>query len=377
MVIARKYVLKSHFQGLPKREDLEIVEEELPPLKDGEFLTETLWLSVDPYMRLMIQSVNPGDTMRGEQVARIIESKNPDHKVGEVVVAHFGWSTHTIVGEVALKHSPPALPKTGPFHPPQQAIYCRGCARHARLALLCGVIKCSLCIGMAPLHLIASAGSRSCANFVQESWLTVNGATAYFGFLKSCSPKPGETLVVTGAAGAVGSAVGQIAKIKGCRVVGFAGSDDKVAYLKSIGFDEAINYKTVTSLSDAVKKACPNGVDMFFDNVGGEFFEVVLSRMNTFGRVAVCGFISQYNLEEAPKGRPVSRLILGKQLKVEGIQGQRWASEWPIAFKEMAEWIQEGKLKYAETVTEGFEKMFDAFLGLFKGENLGKAVVKV
>ncbi|KAL5481907.1 hypothetical protein EMCRGX_G022181 [Ephydatia muelleri] len=334
MVIARKYVLKSHFQGLPKREDLEIVEEELPPLKDGEFLTETLWLSVDPYMRLMIQSVNPGDIMRGEQVARIIESKNPDYKVGEVVVAHFGWSTHTIVGEVALKHSPPLFRRLDPSIP------------HSRPSTAVGV-------------------------------LGMPGATAYFGFLKSCSPKPGETLVVTGAAGAVGSAVGQIAKIKGCRVVGFAGSDDKVAYLKSIGFDEAINYKTVTSLSDAVKKACPNGVDMFFDNVGGEFFEVVLSRMNTFGRVAVCGFISQYNLEEAPKGRPVSRLILGKQLKVEGIQGQRWASEWPIAFKEMAEWIQEGKLKYAETVTEGFEKMFDAFLGLFKGENLGKAVVKV
>ncbi|KAL5481908.1 hypothetical protein EMCRGX_G022182 [Ephydatia muelleri] len=334
MVVAKKYVLKSHFQGLPKREDLEIVEEELPPLKDGEILTETLWLSVDPYMRPYSQRMKLGDTMIGELVAKVTESKNPGYAVGDVIVANVGWRTHTILGESFFQQSMPKIRKVDPSIN----------------------LPSSTAVGI----------------------LGMPGATSYYGFLNICSPKSGETLVVTGAAGAVGSAVGQIAKIKGCRVVGFAGSDDKVAYLKSIGFDEAINYKTVTSLSDAVKKACPNGVDMFFDNVGGEFFEVVLSQMNTFGRVSVCGCISQYNLEEPPKARPVSSLILFHQLKVEGFLVWRWnIEEWAASFKEIAQWIQEGKLKYEETVTEGFDKMFDAFLGLFKGENLGKAVVKV
>eukprot|EP00731_Ephydatia_muelleri_P016525 Em0009g949a len=344
MVVAKKYVLKSHFQGLPKREDLEIVEEELPPLKDGEILTETLWLSVDPYMRPYSQRMKLGDTMIGELVAKVTESKNPGYAVGDVIVTNVGWRTHTILGESFFQQSMPKIRKVDPS-------------------------------------------------------INLPSSTAV-GILGMPGPKSGETLVVTGAAGAVGSAVGQIAKIKGCRVVGFAGSDDKVAYLKSIGFDEAINYKTVTSISDAVKKACPNGVDMFFDNVGGEFFEVVLSQMNTFGRVSVCGCISQYNLEEPPKDvvwvagaylgpvvvmciilvstRPVSSLILFHQLKVEGFLVWRWnIEEWAASFKEIAQWIQEGKLKYEETVTEGFDKMFDAFLGLFKGENLGKAVVKV
>ncbi|XP_003391770.2 PREDICTED: prostaglandin reductase 1-like, partial [Amphimedon queenslandica] len=204
------------------------------------------------------------------------------------------------------------------------------------------------------------------------------GATSYFGLLDICKPiKEGETLLVNAAAGAVGSAVGQIGKIKGMRVVGFAGSDEKVAYLKSLGFDAAYNYKTIPSLEAAIKESCPNGVDVFFDNVGGDFFDTVLRQMNTFGRVSVCGAISQYNALEPRKGIDVSPIILMKQLKVEGFIVVRWLDQWPAAFKEMAQWIQEGKLKYRETVFEGFDSMYDAFVSLFKGDNIGKVVVKI
>lgn len=327
-VKCRKWTLKSHFSGLPKREDLEIVEEQLPELKDGEFLCEAVWLSVDPYMRPYTRNLPLGSTMIGAQVARVIASKNGDYAIGDMVANGGGWCTHLIADSST---------KT-----------------------------------LARLDASVPAGKESTALGV----LGMPGATAYFGFLEICKPKAGETLVINGAAGAVGSLVGQIAKIKGCKVVGFAGSDTKVEYLKEIGFDAAYNYKTIQSLDATLKEACPDGIDMFFDNVGGEFFETVLANMNEFGRVSVCGAISLYNTEEPPKGRYISPLILFKQLRVEGFLVMRWFSEWPKAFSEMATWIQQGKLQYREHVTNGFDNMFEAFLGLFKGDNIGKAVVK-
>lgn len=332
MTIARKYVLRSHFSGFPKKEDLELVEETLPALQDGEFLCEAQWLSVDPYMRPYSAKLPLGSTMIGAQVAKVVESKCSEFVVGDLVVAGFGWRSHTIATSKMEFEGKPAVMKLDP-------------TVHKSPSTALGV-------------------------------LGMPGATSYFGFLEICQPKEGETLVVNGAAGAVGSIVGQIAKIKGCRVVGFAGSDKKVEYLKSIGFDAAYNYKTVKSLDEAIKESCPNGVDLFFDNVGGEFVEAVFSNMNKFGRVSICGAISLYNAEEQPKFRPLTPLILFKELKVEGFIVWRWIDQWPTAFKALAQWIEEGKIKYEEHVTEGFEKMFDAFVGLFKGDNTGKAVVK-
>ena len=147
-------------------------------------------------------------------------------------------------------------------------------------------------------------------------------------------------------------------------------------YLKELGFNAAYNYKTISSLKETLTEACPNGIDMYFDNVGGDFFDTILPMMNVFGRVSVCGQISSYNNTEAKNGIQAGQPILGKQLKVEGFMVGRWIEEWPVAFKELDRWIKEGKLKYTETMTEGFDKMYDAFRGLFTGENIGKAVVK-
>ncbi|XP_065911514.1 prostaglandin reductase 1-like [Dysidea avara] len=211
-------------------------------------------------MRLFVNSSHVGNTMIGEQVAKIIESKNENFKVGDYVAGMFGWRTKTISNGDQVRKL-------------DRSVYTDD--------------KLSTGLGI----------------------LGMPGATAYIAFLSICVPKAGETLVVTGAAGVVGSAVGQIAKIKGCRVVGFAGSDEKVQYLKSLGFDEAINYKTMTSLKETLEKTCPKGIDMFFDNVGGEFYDTIIPQMNTSGRVAIVGFISQYNLEkprERTKTEPIN-----------------------------------------------------------------------
>ncbi|XP_019855478.1 PREDICTED: prostaglandin reductase 1-like isoform X2 [Amphimedon queenslandica] len=331
-VKARSWIKVKEFVGLPKRDDFEIVEKELPALKDGEFLVEGLWNTVDPYMRSNELSNKLGSPMPGGQVAKVTQSKDKNFAVGDVVLGPFGWTSHSICD--------------GP-------------------ASLMKIIKLDPTI---PLPQSTALGI-----------LGMPGATSYFGLLDICKPiKEGETLLVNAAAGAVGSAVGQIGKIKGMRVVGFAGSDEKVAYLKSLGFDAAYNYKTIPSLEAAIKESCPNGVDAFFDNVGGDFFDTVLRQMNTFGRVSVCGAISQYNALEPRKGIDVSSItLIVKQLKIEGFIVTRWLDQWQGAFKEMAQWIQEGKLKYRETVFEGFDSMYDAFVSLFKGDNIGKVVVKI
>jgi NADPH-dependent curcumin reductase CurA len=203
------------------------------------------------------------------------------------------------------------------------------------------------------------------------------GMTAYFGLLEICSPEPGETVVVSGAAGAVGSAVGQIAKIIDCRVVGTAGSDEKLDYLRSLGFDGVLNYRSGPPYDAALQQLCPSGIDCYFDNTGGEFTDAVINHMNVRGRIAVCGQISQYNDRSGDVGpRPFWPMIV-KQLRAEGFLVSRWASQWAEARRAMAEWLREGKLQYRETVYEGLENAPAAFIGLFKGENVGKALVKV
>ncbi|CAG9836167.1 unnamed protein product [Diabrotica balteata] len=200
--------------------------------------------------------------------------------------------------------------------------------------------------------------------------------TSYFGFLELCQPKSGETVVVSGAAGAVGSHVGQIAKIKGCTVIGIAGSDEKGKWLtEELGFDHFINYKTA-NIAEELKKAAPNGVDCYFDNVGGELSSIVIFQMNLYGRISVCGSISSYNESERALAPMLQRGFAGKQLKMEGFMAYRWNNRFMEGVTQNLEWIKEAKLKYQETVTKGFENMVKAFIGMLKGENVGKAIVE-
>lgn len=204
------------------------------------------------------------------------------------------------------------------------------------------------------------------------------GNTAYFGFLEICKPKAGETVVVSGAAGAVGTIVGQIAKIKGCKVIGIAGTDEKCAWIKKdLGFDHAINYKT-EAVAEVLKKCAPDGVDCYFDNVGGGISSIVISQMREFGRISVCGSISSYNLpiSEWPKVPILQPAFIFKQLKMEGFIVTRWWDRWFEGISQLKEWIDDDKIKYRETVTNGFENMPQALINMLQGQNFGKAIVK-
>ncbi|CAB3385250.1 Hypothetical predicted protein [Cloeon dipterum] len=335
MVKTKKWILAKKFDGKPKNDDFKLVEEELPPVKDGEVLLEALYFSVDPYMRGHDLSGLIGHQMIGSQVAKVSESKHKDYKSGDLVVGYFGWRSHTIyqadkpAGTDDTKIKPYKLPD---FH------------------------------GLSPSLALGVLG--------------MPGNTSYFGFLELCKPKAGETVVVNAAAGAVGMHVGQIAKIKGCRVIGFAGSDDKVEWLKKeIGFDAAYNYKTV-DIDKALAESAPNGVDCYFDNVGGEMSSTVIRRMNLFGRVSVCGSISTYNDDVKPKATLVQEKVIGNQLKIEGFMVYRWQDRWQEGIKQNIQWIKEGKLKYQETITNGFENIPQAFIDLLDGKNIGKAIIK-
>ncbi|XP_076618704.1 prostaglandin reductase 1 isoform X1 [Colletes latitarsis] len=338
MVKAKKFVVVKHFQGDPKPTDLQLVEEDLPSLQNGEFLAEAEYLSVDPYMRPYVQRYPLGITMIGAQVAKIIDSKNSNFPIGKRIVGYFGWRTHTVVNlqefsdKDAVLQKPYLLPDLGDLSP-------------------------SLGLGV----------------------LGMPGNTAYFGLLELCKPKQGETLVVSGAAGAVGSHVGQIGKhVLGMNVIGIAGSDDKCDWLvKELGFDSAINYKT-ENIAAALRKSAPKGVDCYFDNVGGDISTTVLYQMKPFGRVAVCGSISSYNSDASslPKTTILQPAIVFNQLRIEGFIVSRWSDRWSEGIHKNAQWIKEGKLKYRETITKGFENMFDAFVGMLQGKNTGKAIVQ-
>lgn len=205
------------------------------------------------------------------------------------------------------------------------------------------------------------------------------GNTAYFGFLEICKPKPGDVVVVTGAAGAVGSLVGQLAKLKGCKVIGFAGNDEKCNWLKTeLGFDHVINYKTA-NVSDALHAAAPNGVDCYFDNVGGELSSLIFRQMREYGRISICGSISSYNVpvDQWPKVPILQPLFVMKQLTMEGFQVWRYADQWLEGISVLADWVKSGKIKYHETVTQGFENTPQALIDMLRGKNTGKAIVKL
>lgn len=318
--------------GMPKESDFKIADAAIPELGDGDLLIKTLYWSVDPYMRGRITGVRSyadpvlvGEIIQGGVVGEVIDSKNPSFQPGDTVAGFWGWQEYTVSDGKGLQKLNPDL---------------------APVSTALGV-------------------------------LGMPGATAYFGFLDICQPKPGETVVVSGAAGAVGSFVGQIARIKGCRVVGIAGADEKVAHLvKDLGFDAAFNYKTTSDYAAKLKELCPQGIDCYFDNVGGAITDAVFPLLNLYARVSICGQISQYNLEKPEPGPRLLTYILVKQARVEGFIVTRFANRFPEAVAQMAQWIGEGKLQYREEMMEGFENIPKAFIAMLCGQNTGKMLVK-
>jgi NADPH-dependent curcumin reductase CurA len=328
----RKFTLASRPVGAPKLSDFKLVEEPVRAINDGELLVKSLYLSVDPYMRGRMSDAKSyaapvaiGGTMVGGVVGQVVESKNAKFKAGDVVQSEFGWQEYAVSDGKGVRKVDPTI------------------------------APISTAIGI----------------------LGMPGMTAYFGLLEIGQPKSGETVLISGAAGAVGMAVGQIAKIKGCRVVGIAGSDDKVRYLvDELGFDAAFNYKSTDNYLEKYRELCPNGVDVYFDNVGGPITDAVFPVLNVKGRVPVCGQISQYNNQKQELGPRFMWTLIAKQAKVEGFLVFQFFEKFAPAAAEMAGWIQTGKLKYREDIVDGFENMPQAFIGMLEGDNTGKRLVK-
>jgi NADPH-dependent curcumin reductase CurA len=325
----KRVLLASRPAGWVTEENFRIESTALPVPQEGEVLVKNLWLSLDPYMRgrmsdakSYVKGVDIGEVMVGQTVGEVLESKNPKLKPGDHVLTQLGWQLYGCAKEVS---------------PIRQ--------------------------GSAPLSYYLGI-------------LGMPGLTAYFGLKELGQPKAGETVVVSAASGAVGSVVGQLAKLWGARPVGIAGGPEKCRYVKEeLGFDACLDYKA-GPLREQLKDACPNGIDVYFDNVGGEILDSVLARSNLFGRIVVCGTISDYNATD-PYRVKNWRAILVNRLRVQGMIVFDWKDRYGEALKALGGYLAEGKLKYRESVTEGLENAPKAFIGLLKGENFGKQLVKL
>lgn len=329
----RQITLAARPYGFPKASDFKLVETPVPNPGDGELLVRNDYMSVDPYMRGRMnegasyaKGVEIGGVMVGGTVGQVLESNHPDFESGDIVQASLGWQTHGVTkAEDARKVDPSLAP-----------------------------ISTSLGV------------------------LGMPGLTAYFGLLDVAKPVAGETVVVSAASGAVGSVVGQIAKIKGCRVVGSAGTDEKVKYvLDECGFDGAFNYKTSNDYGDSFAQLCPDGIDVYFDNVGGPITDAVFPLLNLRGRVAVCGQIAQYNATEPPVGPRLLWHCITKRLRIQGLLVFDWADQYDQALREMAQWVTSGQITYREDVVDGIENAPEAFIGLLRGDHIGKRLVKL
>jgi NADPH:quinone reductase len=330
----RQILLAARPVGYPQDGDFKLVESPVPTPGDGQILVRSIYLSVDPYMRGRMNDVKSyaapvpiGGVMGGGAVATVVQSNNATFKEGDIVEGMFGWQDYAVADGQAVRKIDPQL---------------------APISTALGV-------------------------------LGMPGLTAYFGLLEIANPQAGETVVVSGAAGAVGSLVGQIAKVKGCRAIGIAGADDKIEYLTGeLGFDGAFNYKTESDYYEKLKELCPRGVDVYFDNVGGAITDAVFRLINTKARISICGQISQYNLEKPEMGpRLILTSLLVKQAKAEGFLVFQFLEKYPEGLRQMAQWLKEGKLKYKEDIEEGIENTPRAFIAMLKGRNTGKQIVKV
>jgi NADPH-dependent curcumin reductase CurA len=327
----KRVVLASHPEGWVTEANFRVETAPDPKPAEGEVLVRNLWLSLDPYMRgrmsqqkSYVKGVEIGEVMSGETAGEVLESKHPKFKPGDKVTAPSGWQLYWCgKGDLLTKVDASKVP----------------------LSYFLG------CLGMP-------------------------GRTAYFGMKEICAPKPGETVVVSAASGAVGSVVGQLAKAWGCRAVGIAGGKAKCDYVvKELGFDACIDYKAGV-LYDSLKAACPKGVDACFENVGGEILDTVLRLMNVRGRITICGLISDYNAKE-PYGVKMFRSILVNRLKVQGMIVFDWLERYPEANQALLQLVTSGKLKYRESVVQGIENAPKGLIGLLKGDNFGKQLVKL
>lgn len=331
--MAKQILLKSRPVGMPTPDNFEIKTVEIPAIAPGMVRLVAHTFSVDPYMRGRMSAAKSyvapftvNEPIIGGGVARVTESLAPGFKTGDFVMGMIPWQEEMVIDASGLQ-------------------------------IVDGQI--------APLSYYLGI-------------LGMPGLTAYFGLLDIGKPKQGETVVVSGAAGAVGIVVGQLAKIHGCRVIGIAGDDAKVNYLlNELHFDSVINYKTISSLDEAIEIACPSGVDVYFDNVGGEISDAVIAQINKGARIIVCGQISLYNATSAPVGPRIQPTILKNSALMQGFIVSNYASRFPEGINALSQWVGSGQLKYKNTTYHGFEKLPEAFIALFEGKNTGKLLVEM
>ena len=333
MYTNREWVLAKRPAGEPSMDCFELEETETVALTTGELLVQTRYLSVDPYMRGRMSDSESyaepwavGEPLNGGIVGEVVEAETDAYDTGDLVTGEGTWAEYSVMDAADVTAVDPSV-----------------AAPEAYLGVL----------GMP-------------------------GRTAYFGLLEVGDPSPGETVVVSGAAGAVGSVVGQIAKLNGCHVVGFAGTDEKTTWLtEELGFDAAINYKSTDGYQAALADAAPGGVDVYFDNVGGPITDAVFTQLNLDARVAVCGQIAHYNDETVPTGPRKLPQLIAPRATVQGLLVGDFANRFGVATEQLSEWVASGDLSHRETVVEGLSNAPDAFLGLFSGDNIGKQVVQV
>ncbi len=329
----RQVVLASRPVGIPQAEHFAIVERDVPDLQPDEFLVRNDFLSVDPAMRGWVnaaanysQPVAIGEVMRSFAAGEIVASRHPAFTVGERVMGMLGWQSYTVSNGSGIRRK----------------------VRETDLPL-------SLSLGV----------------------LGLNGVTAYFGLLEAGQPRPGETVVVSTAAGAVGSAVGQIARLSGCRTVGIAGGPQKVALCREVfGFDVALDYRD-PDFARQLAAACPGGVDVYFDNTGGPISDAVAAQLARHARIVVCGTASVASWDPWPTGPRIERHLLNKAARMQGFLVWDYEHRYEEAVARLATWVREGTLRYREEILDGLEAAPDAIAGLYRGENLGKRVIRV
>ncbi|MCW5749771.1 MAG: NADP-dependent oxidoreductase [Alphaproteobacteria bacterium] len=329
----RRVVLASRPVAEPAESDFRIEEAPIPEPGPREVLVRVIYLSLDPYMRGRMRdvksyapSVGIGEVMTGGTVGEVVKSNHPEFQVGDIVEDSLGWQEYAIGGGPKLRKVDPSI---------------------------------------API---------STANGV----LGMPGLTAYFGLFEIGQPKAGETVLISAASGAVGQIAGQLAKIAGCRVVGVAGGAKKCAFVRDeLGFDACIDYKAEGNLDRAVRAACPNGVDVYFDNVGGTVSDAAFRNMNFWGRIALCGAISQYNLASPEMGPRLLGLFVGRRVRMQGFIVFDFALRYEAALAQLGRWVRDGRIRYREDIVQGLDKAPAAFIGLLRGENFGKLQVQL
>jgi len=330
----KKFILKRRPSGEASTDNFELIEEKLPGISRSEILVKAKYFSVDPYMRNRMNNVESyvspfelNSAITGDCIAEIIETRSDRYNIGDLVIGNLPWQEYSVVNQEKVEIILPA---------------------------------------------------ETISSTAYLSVLGLTGLTAYFGLLDIGDPKLGDTVVISAAAGAVGSVAGQIAGIKGCKVIGICGGEEKSDYLKTyLNFNDTIDYKKTPNIRKELRKRCPEKVDIYFDNVGGEISDGVFYQLNNYARIILCGQISLYNLNRLSMGPRLFPQLLIRRVKMQGFIVYDYIKQFPEARDRIKQWVLEGKIKYSENIIDGFENLPTAFLGLFSGENIGKQLVMV